>query len=69
MAKRKKSKRGGARPGAGRPVTTGSKSVIPVSFRVSAADRSRLEAEAERRGLSVGQFASWATFRALIEPR
>lgn len=37
--------------GPGRPVTTGSDSTAPINFRVSAAERAELEAEAKRLGL------------------
>ena len=51
------------RPGAGRPVTTGSAATKPVSFRVSAAERERGEAAAMARGQSVGELAK----RAFLE--
>jgi len=39
------------KPRRGRPVTTGSKATAPVSYRVSAAQRAELQAEADRLGL------------------
>jgi len=45
-------RRGGRRPGAGRPVSTESKSTPPISYRVSAEQRRELEQEAKRLALS-----------------
>lgn len=42
----------------GRPVTTGSDSTRPVQYRVSAAQRAELEAEAKRLGLASGNEAA-----------
>lgn len=41
-----------------RPITTGSKGTTPVSFRLSAAQRKRVEKIARPLGLSAGQFAA-----------
>lgn len=43
-AAKRKPGRGGARPGAGRPVTTGSSVTAPVWYRVSASERERIVA-------------------------
>jgi hypothetical protein len=55
MCKMKESTRGKRKMG--RPVTTGSDSTPPVQFRISAADRQRLEREAAAAGVTVGQLA------------
>jgi hypothetical protein len=54
MAKRK--------PRRGRPVSTGSDSTKPIFFRVSAAERQVLEAEAARLGISANQLAKRRVF-------
>jgi hypothetical protein len=55
--KRRKPARGGARPGAGRPTTTGSGDGPPVSYRLSAADRARAVEMARERGTTVNALA------------
>lgn len=42
----RKRKRGGRRPGAGRPVTTGSDATKPINYRVSAEERYLIETAA-----------------------
>ncbi len=62
----KKAKHGGKRPGAGHPVTTGSSATRPVHFKVTAAQRAELDAEAKRLGLSSADVAAKRrTFPAL----
>ncbi len=56
------SKHGGKRPGAGRPPSTGSASVPPVFYRVSEDQRSELDKEGERRGLTGNQVAKLRAF-------
>lgn len=65
MTKKRKSKRGGARAGAGRPVTTGSKATKPISFRVSFAQRAHVEATAADQGVTVGELAKSALLKSL----
>lgn len=48
--------RGGSRPGAGRPTTTG-RTVKPVSITMPPALLEALKAEAERRGTNVSKLA------------
>lgn len=57
--------RGGKRPGAGAPRTTGSSIGPPVSFRLSAADRARAIAAAMADGISVNALARHALLAAL----
>jgi len=56
-AAKRKPGRGGARPGAGRPVSTGSGS-NRVVFRVTAEQRAELDAEAARLGLTSADLAA-----------
>lgn len=51
-------RRGGARPGAGRPVTTRSSTTKPVVYRVTAEQRAELDAEAARLGLASADLAA-----------
>jgi hypothetical protein len=55
---KRKPKHGGARPGAGRHVTTGSSATRPVVFRVTAEQRDELEAEARQLGLASADLAA-----------
>ncbi len=59
-----KKKRGGARPGAGRPKREGV--VVPLGLRVSPLAKERLSAYARARGISV-QLAATQIFEALPE--
>jgi len=56
-AAKRKPGRGGARPGAGRPVSTGAGS-NRIVFRVSAEQRAELVAEAARLGLASADLAA-----------
>jgi len=56
-AAKRKPGRGGARPGAGRPVSTGA-GANRIVFRVSNAQRDELAAEATRLGLSSAALAA-----------
>lgn len=60
---RRKSKRGGARAGAGRPRTTGTGSIRPVSYKLSETDRARAVAAASEQNVTLGQYAR----RALLD--
>jgi hypothetical protein len=51
-------RRGGKRPGAGHPITTGSNATARVVYRVSAAQRAELATEAQRLGLSSADLAA-----------
>ena len=57
--------RGGARRGAGHPVTTGSGATRPVSFRLSSEVRGRAEALANTRGVTVDALAREALMELL----
>ena len=55
---KRKPGRGGARPGAGRPVSTRSSTTKPVVFRVTAEQRAELYAEALALGLGSADLAA-----------
>lgn len=63
---KRESTRGGARPGAGRPTTTGSGTARPVSFRLSAEARAQAEALAEISGQTVAALARDALLARLL---
>jgi hypothetical protein len=65
MPAKRKPTRGGARPGAGRPRTTGSDGARPVSFRLSAEARGRAAALAQARGVTVDALAREALLALL----
>lgn len=58
----RKPTRGGSRPGAGRPVTTGMASTPPIHYRVSAEQYDDLTREGKRRKLSPNQEAKRRAF-------
>ena len=62
-------KRGGARPGAGRPRTTGTGSAKPVSYKLADTDRARAEAAARQHGIVVNELARRALLAELDAPR
>jgi hypothetical protein len=62
---KRKPTRGGRRPGAGAPRTTGSSDGPPVSFRLSADDRERVAEFARARGVGVNALARAALLALL----
>ena len=64
-----KPSRGGARRGAGRPRTTGTGAIKPISCKLPEADRARAEAAARVAGVTLGEFARAAILVELDAPR
>lgn len=58
----KKPTHGGSRPNAGRPTTTGMQDTPPVHFRVTAEQRTELDTEGERKGISGNAVAKLRAF-------
>jgi len=68
MTTRRKPARGGKRPGAGAPRTTGSSTTKPVTYRLSAEAYAQAEVAARAAGLGVNAFARVALL-ALLDGR
>lgn len=66
--RKRKPKHGGARPGAGRPVTTGTGAAKPLSFKVAPGDRERGESLAAQQGIGVNELAKRAYLEAIKPP-